>query len=65
MFRLLEGPVIRGEGPRQSDLAQGRHKVGTPEEEEKVVELEQDKVFVVDCLPTIEGKQALCIRTLS
>uniref|UniRef100_A0A671XP07 Uncharacterized protein n=1 Tax=Sparus aurata TaxID=8175 RepID=A0A671XP07_SPAAU len=61
---LLEGPVIRGESPRQSDLAQGCHKVGAPEEEEDVVELEQDEVLVVEGLPTIEGKQALCIRTL-
>uniref|UniRef100_A0A8C4H1H3 Uncharacterized protein n=1 Tax=Dicentrarchus labrax TaxID=13489 RepID=A0A8C4H1H3_DICLA len=64
IFRLLEGPVIRGEGPRQSDLAQGRHKVGAPEEEEHIVELEQDEVFVVEGLPTIEGKQALCVECL-
>uniref|UniRef100_A0A8C2WUC1 Uncharacterized protein n=1 Tax=Cyclopterus lumpus TaxID=8103 RepID=A0A8C2WUC1_CYCLU len=57
IIRLLEGPVIRGEGPRQGDLAQGRHKVGAPEEEKDVVELEQDEVFVVEGLPTIEGKQ--------
>lgn len=62
---LLEGPVIRGKGPRQSDLTQGRHKVGAPEEEEDIVELEQDEVFVVEGLPTVKRKQALSIRTLS
>uniref|UniRef100_A0A8D3DWM0 Uncharacterized protein n=1 Tax=Scophthalmus maximus TaxID=52904 RepID=A0A8D3DWM0_SCOMX len=51
-------------GPRQSDLAQGRHKVGAPEEQEDVVELEQDEVLVVDALTSVEGKQALCIWTL-
>uniref|UniRef100_A0A667ZW15 Uncharacterized protein n=1 Tax=Myripristis murdjan TaxID=586833 RepID=A0A667ZW15_9TELE len=61
---LLEGPVIRGKGPCQSDLAQCSHKVGAPEEEEDIVELEQDEVFVVEGLATVEGKQALCIRTL-
>uniref|UniRef100_A0A3Q1GJH4 Uncharacterized protein n=1 Tax=Acanthochromis polyacanthus TaxID=80966 RepID=A0A3Q1GJH4_9TELE len=48
---LLEGPVIRG-------------KVGTPEEKEDVVELEQNEVFVVDSLTTVEGKQALCVECL-
>uniref|UniRef100_A0A672JB38 Uncharacterized protein n=1 Tax=Salarias fasciatus TaxID=181472 RepID=A0A672JB38_SALFA len=64
VVRLFEGPVIRGEGPRESDLAQSRHEVGTPEEEEDVVELKQDEVFVVDRLASVEGKQALCVWTL-
>uniref|UniRef100_A0A8C9YCK1 Uncharacterized protein n=1 Tax=Sander lucioperca TaxID=283035 RepID=A0A8C9YCK1_SANLU len=57
-------PLNTPTGSRQSDLAQGRHKVGAPEEEEDVVELEQDEVFVVIGLPTIEGKQALCVECL-
>uniref|UniRef100_A0A3P8TPT4 Uncharacterized protein n=1 Tax=Amphiprion percula TaxID=161767 RepID=A0A3P8TPT4_AMPPE len=61
---LLEGPVIRGKGTRQSDLAQGRDKVGTPEEKEDVVELEQNEVSVVDGLTTVEGKQTLCVECL-
>ncbi|TNN33858.1 hypothetical protein EYF80_055981 [Liparis tanakae] len=65
VFGLLEGPVIRGEGPGQRDLAQGRHEVGAPEEEKDVVELEQDEVSVVERLPAVEGKQALGIRALS
>ena len=63
--RLLEGPVIWSKGPRQSDLAQGRHKVGAPEEQEDVVELEQDEILVVEGLSAVEGKQTLCIWTLS
>uniref|UniRef100_A0A7N6FD79 Uncharacterized protein n=1 Tax=Anabas testudineus TaxID=64144 RepID=A0A7N6FD79_ANATE len=51
-------------GPCKSDLTQGRNKVGAPEEEEDVIELEQDEVFVVEGLPTVEGKHALCIRAL-
>lgn len=64
VFRLFKSPIIGGEGPRHGDLAQGRHEVGTPEEQENVVELEEDEVFVVEGLPAVEGKQALCIRTL-
>lgn len=65
IIRLLESPVIRGKGPRQSDLAQCRHKVGAPEEQEDVVKLEKDEVFVVEGLTAVEGKQALCIWTLN
>uniref|UniRef100_A0A3P9JPA1 Uncharacterized protein n=1 Tax=Oryzias latipes TaxID=8090 RepID=A0A3P9JPA1_ORYLA len=46
-------------------LAQGRDEIGAPEEEEEVVELEHDPVSVVDGLTAVEGKQALCVRTLS
>uniref|UniRef100_A0A8C7YNT7 Uncharacterized protein n=1 Tax=Oryzias sinensis TaxID=183150 RepID=A0A8C7YNT7_9TELE len=46
-------------------LAQGRDEIGAPEEEEEVVELEHDPVPVVDGLAAVEGKQALCVRTLS
>lgn len=62
---LFEGPVVRGEGPWQRDLAQGGHEVGAPEEEEHVVELKQDEVIVVEGLPAVEGKQALGIGALS
>uniref|UniRef100_A0A3B4X2R6 Uncharacterized protein n=1 Tax=Seriola lalandi dorsalis TaxID=1841481 RepID=A0A3B4X2R6_SERLL len=41
IIRLLEGPC--------------RHKVGAPEEQEDVVELEEDEIFVVDGLTTVEG----------
>uniref|UniRef100_A0A3B3ILD3 Uncharacterized protein n=1 Tax=Oryzias latipes TaxID=8090 RepID=A0A3B3ILD3_ORYLA len=46
-------------------LAQGRDEIGAPEEKEEVVELEHDPVSVVDGLAAVEGKQALCVRTLS
>uniref|UniRef100_A0A672Y3X8 Uncharacterized protein n=1 Tax=Sphaeramia orbicularis TaxID=375764 RepID=A0A672Y3X8_9TELE len=46
-------------------LPQGGHKVGAPEEEENVVKLEQDEVFVIEGLTAIKGKQAFSIRTLS
>lgn len=64
IFGLFESPIIWGESPRHCDLAQGCHKVGTPEEQENVVELEEDEVFVVEGLPAVEGKQALCTRAL-
>uniref|UniRef100_A0A8K9XPA4 Uncharacterized protein n=1 Tax=Oncorhynchus mykiss TaxID=8022 RepID=A0A8K9XPA4_ONCMY len=61
---LLEGPVVGCEGPSQGHLTQRRHKVSTPEEEEHVVELEQDEVFMVVGLASVEGKQALGVRAL-
>jgi len=64
VVRLLVGPVVRGEGPRQGHLTQGRHEVGAPEEQEDVVELEHDQVLVVDALAAVERKQALGVRTL-
>uniref|UniRef100_A0A3B3X216 Uncharacterized protein n=1 Tax=Poecilia mexicana TaxID=48701 RepID=A0A3B3X216_9TELE len=45
-------------------LAQRRHKVCTPEEEEDVVELKQDEVSVVQRLTTVKSKQAFCVRAL-
>uniref|UniRef100_A0A671Y8P2 Uncharacterized protein n=1 Tax=Sparus aurata TaxID=8175 RepID=A0A671Y8P2_SPAAU len=61
---LDKGPVVRGEGPGQGHLSQSRDKVGTPEEEEDVVELQADQVFVVNGLSTVEGKKALRVRAL-
>uniref|UniRef100_A0A674CQZ0 Uncharacterized protein n=1 Tax=Salmo trutta TaxID=8032 RepID=A0A674CQZ0_SALTR len=51
--KLLEGPVVGCEGP-----------ISTPEEEEHVVELEHDEVFMVVGLASVEGKQALGVRAL-
>lgn len=59
-----KGPVVWGERPCQGHLSQSRDKVGTPEEEEDVVELQADQVFVVNGLSTIEGKKALGVRAL-
>uniref|UniRef100_A0A8C6NNN4 Uncharacterized protein n=1 Tax=Nothobranchius furzeri TaxID=105023 RepID=A0A8C6NNN4_NOTFU len=61
---LLKGPVIRCKCPRQGHLTQGRHKVCTPEEQEDVVELKQDEVFVVDGLTTVKSKQTLSVERL-
>ena len=61
---LDKGPVVWGEGPSQGHLSQSRDKVGTPEEEEDVVELQADQVFVVNGLSTVEGKKALRVRAL-
>uniref|UniRef100_A0A8C7M553 Uncharacterized protein n=1 Tax=Oncorhynchus kisutch TaxID=8019 RepID=A0A8C7M553_ONCKI len=68
VVRLDEGPVVGGKGPSQGHLTQRCHKVGTPEEQEDVVELQANQVLVVDSLSTIEGKQtlgvwALCLHT--
>lgn len=59
VIRLLEGPIVGGKGTSQGHLTQCRHKVGTPEEEEQVVELQHDQIFVVRTLAPIKGKQAL------
>uniref|UniRef100_A0A8B9QLI5 Uncharacterized protein n=1 Tax=Apteryx owenii TaxID=8824 RepID=A0A8B9QLI5_APTOW len=59
---LLEGPVVRREGPRQRDLAQRDHEVGQPEEHEDVVELEDDEVLVVGRLAPVEREEALGVR---
>uniref|UniRef100_A0A8D0DEV2 Uncharacterized protein n=1 Tax=Sander lucioperca TaxID=283035 RepID=A0A8D0DEV2_SANLU len=49
VIRLDEGPV-------------SRHEVGTPEEQEDVVELQADQVFVVRGLSAVEGKKAHGVR---
>uniref|UniRef100_A0A3Q3LZW6 Uncharacterized protein n=1 Tax=Mastacembelus armatus TaxID=205130 RepID=A0A3Q3LZW6_9TELE len=59
-----KGPVVGGEGPGQGHLSQSRDEVGTPEEEEDVVELQADQVFVVNCLSSVKGKQALGVGAL-
>uniref|UniRef100_A0A3B4U0M5 Uncharacterized protein n=1 Tax=Seriola dumerili TaxID=41447 RepID=A0A3B4U0M5_SERDU len=61
---LDKGPVVRSKGPGQSHLSQTDDKVGTPEEEEDVVELQADQVFVVNCLSSVEGKKALGVGAL-
>uniref|UniRef100_A0A8C8LL52 Uncharacterized protein n=1 Tax=Oncorhynchus tshawytscha TaxID=74940 RepID=A0A8C8LL52_ONCTS len=64
VVRLDEGPVVGGKGPSQGHLTQRCHKVGTPEEQEDVVELQADQVLVVDRLSTVEGKQTLGVWAL-
>lgn len=64
VVRLDRGPVVRGEGPGQGHLSQGRDEVGAPEEEEDVVELQADQVFVVGGLSAVEGEKALRVGAL-
>uniref|UniRef100_A0A8C9RCF5 Uncharacterized protein n=1 Tax=Scleropages formosus TaxID=113540 RepID=A0A8C9RCF5_SCLFO len=61
VIRLLQSPVVGGESSCECHLPQCCHKVGTPEEEEEVVELEKDEVLVVVRLSSVEGKQTLGI----
>uniref|UniRef100_A0A3Q3Q1Q6 Uncharacterized protein n=1 Tax=Monopterus albus TaxID=43700 RepID=A0A3Q3Q1Q6_MONAL len=61
---LDKGPVVGGKGPGQGHLSQSRDEVGTPEEEEDVVELQADQVLVVKSLSPVEGKKALGVRAL-
>uniref|UniRef100_A0A3Q1IB33 Uncharacterized protein n=1 Tax=Anabas testudineus TaxID=64144 RepID=A0A3Q1IB33_ANATE len=62
---LYRRPVVRGEGAGQGHLSQSRDKVGTPEEEEDVVELQGDQVFVVNGFSSVEGKKTLGVRTMT
>lgn len=64
VVRLDQGPVVGGKGPSQGHLTQRCHKVGTPEEQEDVVELQANQVLVVDRLSTVEGKQTLRVWAL-
>uniref|UniRef100_A0A8C7F7C2 Uncharacterized protein n=1 Tax=Oncorhynchus kisutch TaxID=8019 RepID=A0A8C7F7C2_ONCKI len=64
VVRLDQGPVVGGKGPSQGHLTQRCHKVGTPEEQEDVVELQANQVLVVDSLSTVEGKQTLGVWAL-
>uniref|UniRef100_A0A3B4YFI3 Uncharacterized protein n=1 Tax=Seriola lalandi dorsalis TaxID=1841481 RepID=A0A3B4YFI3_SERLL len=61
---LDKGPVVRSKGPGQSHLSQTDDKVGTPEKEEDVVELQADQVFVVNRLSSVEGEKALGVGAL-
>uniref|UniRef100_A0A8C6KQE6 Uncharacterized protein n=1 Tax=Nothobranchius furzeri TaxID=105023 RepID=A0A8C6KQE6_NOTFU len=61
---LVRGPVVRGKGAGQGHLSQSRDEVGAPEEEEDVVELQRDQVFMVHRLPPVEGKEALRVPAL-
>jgi len=64
VVRLDGGPVVRGEGPGQGHLSQGRDEVCAPEEEEDVVELQADQVLVVGGLAAVEGEKALGVGAL-
>uniref|UniRef100_A0A8C7S3H6 Uncharacterized protein n=1 Tax=Oncorhynchus mykiss TaxID=8022 RepID=A0A8C7S3H6_ONCMY len=64
VVRLDQGPVVGGKGPSQGHLTQRCHKVGTPEKQEDIVELQANQVLVVDRLSTVEGKQTLGVWAL-
>uniref|UniRef100_A0A668AFH9 Uncharacterized protein n=1 Tax=Myripristis murdjan TaxID=586833 RepID=A0A668AFH9_9TELE len=59
VIRLDKGPVVGGKSPCQGHLSQSRDKIGTPEEEEDVVELQTDQVLVVNSFSTVEGCEVL------
>uniref|UniRef100_A0A3Q3EPQ3 Uncharacterized protein n=1 Tax=Labrus bergylta TaxID=56723 RepID=A0A3Q3EPQ3_9LABR len=48
----------------QGHLSHSCDEVGTPEEEEDVVELQADQVLVVNSFSSVEGKKALGVRAL-
>ncbi len=61
---FIRSPVVGCKRPCQSHLTQSSDKVCTPEEQEDVVELKDDQIFVIWRFPTIESKQALRLRTV-
>lgn len=61
---FIRSPVVGCKRPCQSHLTQSSDKVCTPEEQEDVVELKEDQIFVIWRFPTIESKQALRPRTV-
>uniref|UniRef100_A0A671RHD5 Uncharacterized protein n=1 Tax=Sinocyclocheilus anshuiensis TaxID=1608454 RepID=A0A671RHD5_9TELE len=62
---FIRSPVVGCKRSCQSHLTQSSDKVCTPEEQEDIVELKEDQVFVIWRFPTIESKQALRTRTVS
>lgn len=45
-------------------MSQCYHKVGQPEKHEDIIELEEDEVFVIGRLTSVEGKEAASIWAL-
>uniref|UniRef100_A0A8B9LVK4 Uncharacterized protein n=1 Tax=Astyanax mexicanus TaxID=7994 RepID=A0A8B9LVK4_ASTMX len=64
IIRFFQSPVVGGEGTGQGHLTKCSYEVHTPEEQEQVIELKNDKVLVVVSFSTVERKQTLGIRAL-
>ena len=47
VMRLVESPVVRGKGPRQSDVAESHHEVHEPEPHEELEGLQCEDVATV------------------
>uniref|UniRef100_A0A3B1K6D4 Uncharacterized protein n=1 Tax=Astyanax mexicanus TaxID=7994 RepID=A0A3B1K6D4_ASTMX len=54
IIRFFQSPVVGGEGTGQGHLTKRSYEVHTPEEQEQVIELKNDKVLVVVSFSTIE-----------
>lgn len=64
VVRLAEGPVVGGEGPGQRALPHGDDEVHTPEEGDRVVNLQVEHVLLEETFLVVVDEDAAGCRAL-